>query len=74
MTESNSKPNSADAETAGGGAGITATILLGFLFLLGIFMSAHAVTTGFGLMGGLLSAFAVLMLFRVIAVLYPSQH
>ncbi|WP_374650879.1 hypothetical protein [Dongia sp.] len=64
----------ADAELAGGGSGAIAIVFLSIIALLGVFLFARAVSGGFQLFGGLLAVFAVLMLFRVIALLFPSQH
>ena len=65
---------SVDAELAGGGAGVIALFALSFFALAGVFLTAHAVNGGFQLFGGLLAIFSILMLFRVIALLIPSQH
>jgi hypothetical protein len=74
MNENTVTGQSIDAEHAGAGAGAVAIILLSFIALLGVFLFARAVTGGFQLFAGLLSVFALLMLFRVISLLYPSQH
>jgi hypothetical protein len=63
-----------DAEQAGSGAGLFAVFALSIIALLGVFLTAHAVNGAFQLFGSLLAIFGVLMLFRVIAVLIPSQH
>lgn len=71
MTE---KTDVIDAEQAGSGAGLLAVFALSIIALLGVFLTAHAVNGAFQLFGGLLATFGILMLFRVIAVLIPSQH
>jgi len=74
MTEKIDVIAEADAEQAGSGAGLFAILVLSIIALLGVFLTAHASNGGFQLFGGLLASFAILMLFRVIAVLIPSQH
>ncbi|WP_374378422.1 hypothetical protein [Dongia sp.] len=74
MTENASSLPTADAEQAGHGAGIVAVVFLSIIALLGVFLFSRSVTGGFALFGGLLAVFAILLLFRIIALLYPSQH
>ncbi|MDY0870968.1 hypothetical protein [Dongia rigui] len=71
MTE---KTDVIDAERAGSGAGLFAVFALSIIALLGVFLTAHAASGGFLLFGSLLAVFGILMLFRIIAVLIPSQH
>ncbi|MBI2254661.1 MAG: hypothetical protein HYU58_08590 [Proteobacteria bacterium] len=74
MTEKTDVITAADAERAGSGAGLLAVAALSVIALLGVFLTAHAVNGAFQLFGSLLAIFGILMLFRVIAVLIPSQH
>ena len=74
MTENTNIIAAVDAEQAGSGAGLFAVFALSIIALLGVFLTAHAVSGGFQLFGGLLAIFSILMLFRVIALLIPSQH
>jgi hypothetical protein len=74
MTDKTANVESANAELAGGGAGTIAIIFFSIVALFGLFLFSRAVSGGFQLFGGLLALFAVLMLFRVIALLIPSQH
>lgn len=74
MTENTDTIAAVDAEQAGSGAGLFAVFSLSIIALLGVFLTARAVTGGFQLFGALLAVFAILMLFRVIALLIPSQH
>jgi drug/metabolite transporter superfamily protein YnfA len=74
MTENTNVIAAVDAERAGSGAGLFAVFALSIFALLGVFLTAHAVNGAFQLFGGLLAVFSILMLFRVIALLTPSQH
>jgi hypothetical protein len=74
MTEKTNVVTAANAEQAGSGAGLFAVLALSIIALMGVFLTAHAVSGGFQLFGSLLAIFGILMLFRIIAVLIPSQH
>lgn len=54
------------------GSGWVMIVVLGILGLLGIYVTAHAVDPAFQLFGVCLAGFAILMLFRVIALLLPA--
>ncbi|MBK8160920.1 MAG: hypothetical protein IPK59_19865 [Rhodospirillaceae bacterium] len=62
-----------DAEHASGIAGAIAILFLGIFALLGVFVTARAVDGMFQLFGACLALFAILMLFRVIALLLPHN-
>jgi hypothetical protein len=62
-----------DAERAGGIAGAITILFLGIFALLGIFVTARASDGVFQLFGACLALFAILMLFRVIALLLPHH-
>jgi len=47
--------------------------ILAVLALFGIYICAHAADIGFGLFGAALSGFAILMLFRMIALMLPHH-
>lgn len=59
--------------TLAGDSGWILISILTLLALLGVYVSAHAVDTGFGFFGAALSAFAVFMLFRLIALMLPYR-
>jgi hypothetical protein len=62
-----------DAEHAGGVAGAITILFLSIFALLGIFVTARAADGVFELFGACLAIFAILMLFRVIALLLPHH-
>lgn len=62
----------ADAGRPGLASGWLMMIVLSLFGLLGIYISAHAIDLAFQLFGVCLAGFAVLMLFRVIALLLPA--
>ncbi len=62
-----------DAEHASGAAGAITIVFLAIFALLGIFVTARATDGVFQLFGACLAIFAILMLFRVIALLLPHH-
>lgn len=65
--------HSLDAEPVGIGGAMILLGLLAMLALLGIYCAAQAADGAFQLFGACLASFAILLQFRVIALLLPAQ-
>lgn len=62
-----------ETEHVGGGGALALLAVLAVLALLGVYCAARAAEGAFQLFGACLAGFAILLQFRVIALLLPAQ-